>query len=257
MASASAFAPGAPGRGGTASPRPPAASQVRVIGHHHHDLRPQVAGPLAPEQLQEGVLGAGDEDGQALGGTARASRQPIPSESRQRQEPGADLGLPLVQAGQEELDPDEQPAAGRVGRVLLQVGDVGPVPGQVAADRRADARPVLARHQQPADVLVGPGVQRLERHRAGGVQVDPGGHRRSSCSVATAARVRARAPTRGRTRGGSVAVVVRLVRALDVHADVLGLVLGQLGQLARPARRGGAGRPSRPGAWAARRPASA
>ena len=36
-------------------------------------------------------------------------------------------------------------------------------------------------------------------------------------------------------------------------ADVVGLLLGQLGELRRRARRGAAGRPSRRGAWAARR----
>ena len=96
--------------------------QVRVIGHHHHDLRPQVAGPLAPEQLQQGVLGAGDEDGQAL--DLRGVRQAPAHAERLRH--GPELPLqgrhPGPQVREGELDAHEEGprAVAGVGGVLVR-----------------------------------------------------------------------------------------------------------------------------------------
>ena len=55
-------------------------------------------------------------------------------------------------------------------------------------------------------------------------------------------------------RGPLVAVVVGLVGAVDRDADVVGLLLATASSAGRRGRRGAGGRPSRRGAWAARRP---
>ena len=57
-------------------------------------------------------------------------------------------------------------------------------------------------------------------------------------------------------RYGSVAVVVGLVGAVHRHADVGGLLVASASSASRRARRGAAARPSRRGAWAARRRAA-
>ena len=67
-------------------------------------------------------------------------------------------------------------------------------------------------------------------------------------------------PSGGRPRsappGDSVPVVLRLVRPFHRHADVVGLLLASASSASRRACRGAAAPPSRPGAWAARRPSS-
>ena len=88
--------------------------------------------------------------------------------------------------------------------------------------------------------LVAPGLPPVEPPPS--AHGEAGGRPRSSCC-----------PVRPFPRS-SVAVLVGLVGPVDGDAEVAGLLLGEGRQLARRACRGGAGPPSRRGAWAGRTP---
>ena len=100
---------------------------VVVIGNDHDDFGRQVAGLMLPQQLQQRVLGARDEDPQAFP-PRRAGQAPLhPEPAGDRLERHLQVLAADGQVGQAELDAHEEGAFAALGRVLVGMDDVGAV----------------------------------------------------------------------------------------------------------------------------------
>jgi hypothetical protein len=130
------------------------ALQLGVVGHHERDLRVQLAATLAPQQLGQAVVVAGDQDRHPL---APLGVREAPVAAERLPHRGGELRFqragPCLEPVEAELEPHEELTAVRVGGVLVGLQDVRPVIAQERRHLRDDPRPVGARDQQPPDAL--------------------------------------------------------------------------------------------------------
>ena len=116
---------------------------VAVVGQHEPDVGVELAAAPAPQQVEQAVVLARDEDRDALA-IGRVGDRPLHRErlGDLRRERPLQLGAAEVEPVEVERHAHEERPAGRVGRVLVGVEDVRAVLEQEARDGRDDARPV-------------------------------------------------------------------------------------------------------------------
>ena len=121
---------------------------VRVIGGDERDLGVELAAPVAPQQVDEAVVLAADQDRHPLRrvgvGQPPVHVEPVADLLRERAAERVEVALL-----ERELHPHEELAALGVGRVLVGADDVRAGVGEEAGDGRDDAVAVGAGDEQP------------------------------------------------------------------------------------------------------------
>jgi len=119
--------------------------EVGVVGDDQDRPDRQFAPALPPQQVEEAVVLTGHEE-RHPGGDGGVAQAELRAERARHLvgEPALDLGQPGGHAGQVELGAQKELTAGRTGRVLVGLHDVGAVAMQERGDTGDDARPVRA-----------------------------------------------------------------------------------------------------------------
>ena len=120
---------------------------VRVVADQHRDVDRELALAPAVQQVVDAVRLAGGQQPDPGPVVGEAELPPHGEPLGHRGEGGTDLVSGQVEAGELDLDPQEEGDVAVVG-VLLQVDDVAAVPGHEGRDGRDDAGPVRAGDEQ-------------------------------------------------------------------------------------------------------------
>ncbi len=128
-------------------------AEVGVVGDHEAHLDRQLAAPPAPEQVEQAVVLARDEDRHALG-RLRVDDPPLHAHRRAHLggERVGERGTAPGEAREVELHAQEEAPALVVGRILVGLRDVGALLEQEPRHRRDDPGAVAAHRDQAPHV---------------------------------------------------------------------------------------------------------